>query len=334
MMRFAHGYSVLAALIIFGSSQIAHAQAPTATTALKDQYRRAPARPVENKALVDLGRELFSDTQLSASGKTACVTCHVPQAAWSVLDARSTNDSGKLTSRKSQTLVGIGHASSPINGWGGTNPTLEAQAKNSVATGSMSMRETPTPVAVEVIEQRFRSNPAYVAKFNAALPAAPINIDTIVQAVAAFERTIEPEQAPFDRWVAGDESAISPAAKRGFELFTGKAVCFACHTGWRFTDDKFHDIGTSTTDRGRGATLKDDPQMQFAFKTPTLRSVAQRPPYMHDGSAATLADVVRHYEKGGIDRPSRSPLMQPIKLTDQERGDLVAFMETLGPTKR
>jgi cytochrome c peroxidase len=331
-MRFAHGYSVLAALIVFGSiDHVAHAQTPTIAPGLKDQYRRAPARPVENKALVELGRELFSDKQLSASGKTACLSCHLPNAAWSVLEARSTNDSGKLTGRKSQTLIGIGHASSPINGWDGRNPTLEAQAKSSIATGSMSMRETPTPVAVDVIEQRFRSNPAYVAKFNAALPGAPINIDTIVQAVAAFERTIEPEQAPFDRWVAGDENAISVAAKRGFELFNGKGLCFACHGGWRFTDDKFHDIGTSTTDRGRGVTLKDDPQMQFAFKTPTLRSVAQRPPYMHNGSSATLEDVVRHYEKGGIDRPSRSPLMQPIKLTDQERGDLVAFMQTLGP---
>jgi cytochrome c peroxidase len=331
MMRFAPSYSVLAALIVFGSNQVDVARAQT-PSALKDQYRRPPARQVENKALVELGRELFADTQLSASGKTACLTCHLPDAAWSVLEARSTNDAGKLTSRKPQTLVGIGHASSPINGWDGRNPTLEAQAKSSVATGSMSMRETPTPVAVEVIEQRFRSNPAYVAKFNAALPGAPINIDTIVQAVAAFERTIEPEQAPFDRWIAGDENAISPAAKRGFELFNGKGLCFACHGGWRFTDDKFHDIGTTTTDRGRGVTLKDDPQMQFAFKTPTLRSVALRPPYMHNGSSATLEDVVRHYEKGGIDRPSRSPLMQSIKLTDQERGDLVAFMETLGPS--
>ena len=331
-MRFAPSYSVLAALIALGSINqvdVAYAQTPSG---LKDQYRRAPARPVENKALVELGRELFTDPQLSASGKTACLTCHLPDAAWSVLQARSTNDSGKLTSRKSQTLIGVGHASSPINGWDGRNPTLEAQAKSSVATGSMSMRETPTPVAVEVIEQRFRANPAYVAKFNAALPGAPINIDTIVQAVAAFERTIEPEQAPFDRWVAGDENAISPAAKRGFELFNGKGLCFACHGGWRFTDDKFHDIGTTTTDRGRGTTLKDDPLMQFAFKTPTLRSVALRPPYMNNGSSATLDDVVRHYEKGGIDRPSRSPLMQPIKLTDQERGDLVAFMETLGPS--
>jgi len=330
-MRFAHGSSVLAALIALGSiTQVGVADAQT-PSALKDQYRRAPARPVENKALVELGRELFSDPQLSASGKTACLTCHLPDSAWSVREARSTNDSGKLTSRKSQTLIGVGHASSPINGWDGRNPTLEAQAKSSVATGSMSMRETPTPVAVEVIEQRFRANPAYVAKFNAALPGVPINIDTIVRAVAAFERTIEPEQAPFDRWVAGDENAISLAAKRGFELFNGKGLCFACHGGWRFTDDKFHDIGTTTTDRGRGTTLKDDPLMQFAFKTPTLRSVAQRPPYMHNGSSATLEDVVRHYEKGGIDRLSRSPLMQPIKLTDQERGDLVAFMETPGP---
>jgi cytochrome c peroxidase len=334
MMRLAHGYSVLTALIVTGwvGADMAGAQTPpTIAQALKDQYRRAPARPIENKPLVELGRDLFTDPQLSASGKTACVTCHLPQVAWSVLEARSTNDSGKLTARKSQTLIGIGHAASPINGWDGRNPTLEAQAKSSVATGSMSMRETPTPVAVEVIEQRFRSNPTYVAKFNAALPGAAINIDTIVQAVAAFERTIEPEQAPFDRWVAGDEAAISTSAKRGFELFNGKGLCFACHGGWRFTDDKFHDIGTTTTDRGRGVTLKDDPQMQFAFKTPTLRSVAQRPPYMNNGSSATLEDVVRHYEKGGIERPSRSPLLQPIRLNDQERRDLVAFMETLGP---
>jgi cytochrome c peroxidase len=93
----------------------------------------------------------------------------------------------------------------------------------------------------------------------------------------------------------------------------------------------FHDIGTTTTDRGRGIALKDEPLMQFAFKTPTLRSVAQRPPYMHNASSATLADVIRHYEKGGIERPSRSPLLQPIQLTDQERQDLIAFMETLGP---
>ena len=92
-----------------------------------------------------------------------------------------------------------------------------------------------------------------MTKFKAALREAPINIDTIAQAIAAFERTLEPGIAPFDRWMEGDESAISDSAKRGFELYNGKALCFTCHRGWRFTDDLFHDIGTTTTDRGRGA---------------------------------------------------------------------------------
>ena len=91
-----------------------------------------------------------------------------------------------------------------------------------------------------------------------------------------------------------------------------------CHRGWRFTDDDFHDIGITTTDEGRGREVKNA-SLNFAFKTPTLRSVALRAPYMHDGSIATLADVVRHYEKGGIDRASRSPLLRPISLTEEER---------------
>jgi cytochrome c peroxidase len=213
-------------------------------------------------------------------------------------------------------------------GWDGRSATLEAQAKASIATGSISMRETETPVKVEVIEERVRSAPDYAAKFNAALPGKPIDIDTIAQAIAAFERTLEPGVAPFDRWVGGEETAIPESAKRGFVLFTGKAGCSACHGGWRFTDDQFHDIGTTTTDQGRGREIKDA-ALNFAFKTPTLRSVALRAPYMHNASIATLADVVRHYENGGIDRPSRSPMLHPIQLSESERLELVAFMETL-----
>jgi cytochrome c peroxidase len=302
---------------------------PPQMAAMQREYRRPPARPIDNPALVELGRELFFAPQLSASGKTSCASCHFPELGWAVTDARSRNDSGKLTSRKSQPLIGIGHAGDAPVGWDGRNASLEAQAKSSVATGSMSMRETETPVKVEVIEERIRSDRGYVAKFDAALPGAPIDIDSIVKAIAAFERTLEPGIAPFDRWIEGDEQAISPAAKRGFVLFNGKANCSACHGGWRFTDDKFHDIGTTTTDRGRGAIDKSDELMQFAFKTPTLRSVALRPPYMHNASAATLHDVVQHYEKGGIDRPSRSPMLMPIELTDQERSDLIAFLESL-----
>jgi cytochrome c peroxidase len=277
---------------------------------------------------VDLGRELFFDTRISASGKTSCASCHFPELGYVVIDAHPRNDSGKGTSRKSQPLIGLGHAGKALVGWDGRSATLEAQAKASIATGSMSMRETDAPVKVDVIEERVRSAPSYAAKFNAALPGRPIDVDAIALALAAFERTLEPGVAPFDRWVTGDETAITETAKRGFVLFTGKAGCAACHNSWRFTDDQFHDIGTTTTDQGRGKEIKD-PVLNFAFKTPTLRSVALRAPYMHNASIATLADVVRFYEKGGIDRPSRSPMLVPIQLTEQERLDLVAFMETL-----
>jgi cytochrome c peroxidase len=327
--------TVAAAGCLAAAGHMLHASAqegmPTARrlAAMKADYKRPPPRPVESRALVDLGRSLFWDPRLSASGKTACATCHFPYLGWGTTDTKSRNDSGKLTSRRSQPLIGLGHAQAAPIGWDGRSPTLEAQAKASVATGSMSMRETDAPVKVEVIEERVRSVPAYVAMFGAALPGEAISLDTMAKAIAAFERTIEPGIAPFDRWIEGDEDAISQSAKRGFVLFNGRAECSVCHGGWRFTNDSFHDIGTTTTDKGRGREMKSEELMQFAFKTPTLRSVALRPPYMHNGSAVDLYQAVKHYEKGGIDRPSRSPLLKAVALTEQDRLDLVAFMQTL-----
>jgi cytochrome c peroxidase len=330
-MRMAKGIAtfVMAAVSVVATAPPAQAQVrPPDLTALKKDYRRPPHVAVENRALVDLGRQLFFDPRISASGKTACATCHTPELGWVVADAKPINDSGKPTSRKSQPLIGIGHAGNAPIGWDGRSASLEAQAKASIATGSMSMRETATPVKVETIEERIRSTPDYAAKFKAALPGKPVDVDAIAQAIAAFERTIEPGLAPFDRWVGGDEAAIPASAKRGFALFAGKAGCSACHSGWRFTDDKFHDIGTTTTDLGRGREVKDE-ALNYAFKTPTLRSVALRAPYMHNASAQTLADVIKVYEKGGIARPSRSPMLFPLGISDEERLDLVAFLQTL-----
>ena len=327
--------SIIAAVVALFLGGLLSAGSPTPATAqgdiarMKAEYRRPPVTNIENRALVDLGRDLFFDPRISASGKTACAGCHFAELGWTVTDARSRTDSGTLTSRKSQPLIGLGYAGKGPFGWDGRNSSLEAQAKSSIATGSMSMRETATPVKIEVIEERVRSDQAYAAKFAAALPNTAINVDAIAIALAAFERTLDPGPAAFDRWVEGDENAIPEAAKRGFVLFNTKATCFVCHSGWRFTDDRFHDIGTSAEDRGRGRELKDDELMQFAFKTPTLQSVALRPPYMHNASSATLYDTIKHYEKGGIDRPSRSPLMLPLELTEMERLDLVAFMESL-----
>jgi cytochrome c peroxidase len=307
---------------------MAQAQTAPDLAAFKDDYRRPAAKHADDSDLVALGRLLFWDPRVSASGTTACATCHFPYLGWSVTDLRSRNDSGKLTSRRSQTLLGVAYSDGPF-GWDGRNDSLEAQAKNSVATGSMSMRETANPVKVEVVEERIRAVPEYLAMFETALPGLPVTIDTIVKAIAAYERTLEPGIAPFDRWIDGDESAISESAKRGFVLFNTSANCVACHGGWRFTDDRFHDIGTTTTDLGRGREVKDDDLMKYAFKTPTLRSVALRPPYLHNGSAVSLYDVVKHYEGGGIDRPSRSAAIAKLELSEQDRLDLVAFLQTL-----
>ena len=136
-------------------------------------------------------------------------------------------------------------------------------------------------------------------------------------------------KAPFDRWIEGDETAISESAKRGFVAFNGKGNCAACHSDWRFTDDGFHDIGLKSDDIGRGAQVPDVQSLQHAFKTPTLRNIDQRAPYMHDGSLANLREVVVHYDTGFVERPSLSPEMHHLGLTEQEVVDLIEFMHTL-----
>ncbi|MET0867175.1 MAG: cytochrome c peroxidase [Pseudorhodoplanes sp.] len=321
--------ATLCALIV-GAWCCAIAAAADSTTLneFKSGYRRAMTPPVENRALVDLGRDLFFDPVVSSTGATSCATCHRPQTGFTVNEPRSRTDSGQTTFRRTQTLLGIGHARPPFD-WDGRAATLEAQAVSSIGIGSMSLFPSKTPVKVDEIMARLRVKDGYAAKFKAAFPDGAIKIDNVVVALAAFQRTIEPGEAPFDRFVEGDEQAISESAKRGFVLFNGTARCAQCHGGWRFTDDLFHDIGTSITDLGRGAELKRNEKMQYAFKTPTLRQIAQRAPYMHDGSIETLRDVLKHYVKGGIDRPSRSPQMVAISLSEAEQDDLIAFLETL-----
>jgi cytochrome c peroxidase len=138
-----------------------------------------------------------------------------------------------------------------------------------------------------------------------------------------------PRRRPFDEWIEGKEEAIPADAKRGFVLFNTKARCSSCHTGWNFTEDSFHDIGLPDSDIGRGKFLPQVEKMHQAFKTPGLREIERRGPYMHDGSLATLQAVVEHYDRGGEDRPSRSVLMKPLGLSSEEKSDLIAFMRTL-----
>jgi cytochrome c peroxidase len=188
-------------------------------------------------------------------------------------------------------------------------------------------------VSEKVLIERLSAIPGYVSAFDSVFGEGPITRRKIELALATFERSIVSTEAPFDRWIKGEDSAISESAARGFDLFNGKAHCASCHSGWAFTDSSFHDIGTATGDDfGRGRLFPTSVKLRYAFKTPTLRDAARRAPYMHDGTVPTLAAVVDLYNRGGIDRPSRSELIKPLGLTAAEKADLVAFLQTLTGT--
>jgi cytochrome c peroxidase len=167
-------------------------------------------------------------------------------------------------------------------------------------------------------------------QFRAAFGAgSPIARDTVVLALAAYVRSLVSPPTRFDAWIEGDAGALSAAEVRGFALFTGKAGCVLCHVGWRFTDDRFHDIGLPSDDPGRGAVPGGTPGLK-AFKTPSLRELAHTAPYMHDGSLPTLEAVLAHYAGRFVARPELAPSMQrTLRLNAQEKSDLVAFLLTL-----
>ena len=159
--------------------------------------------------------------------------------------------------------------------------------------------------------------------------ATRLTEDSVAKALAAYVRSLVSPPTRFDAFIEGDAEALSASELRGFRLFTGKAGCVLCHVGWRFTDDRFHDIGLAGSDLGRGGVAGGTPGLP-AFKTPSLRELAHTAPYMHDGSRANLAAVLKHYAGGLKRRPSLAPSLQPrLTLTAAERADLIAFLGTL-----
>jgi cytochrome c peroxidase len=168
-----------------------------------------------------------------------------------------------------------------------------------------------------------------LAAFQAAFPEpAPISEDSVAKALASYVRSLVSARTRFDAWIEGNGQALEANEVRGFRIFTGKAGCVLCHVGWRFTDDRFHDIGLPGKDAGRGAVAGGTPGLP-AFKTPSLRELALTAPYMHDGSRPTLAAVVAHYADTFLKRPSLAPSIRRLDLTGAERADLIAFLGTL-----
>lgn len=322
----------LATLLYFAASTDAlfAAEAPAKTdnrAATKTKYQRsatipAPADNAPSETRISLGKALFFDPRLSASGVTACSTCHNPSFAWGDGMARAVGHGMKTLGRRTPTILNV--AWGELYFWDGRAASLEEQALGPIkAEGEMNLPLDQMIAKVKAIA-------GYTPMFESAYPGEGITENTVAKAIANFERTVVSGHAPFDEWVAGKESAISESAKRGFDLFNTKAECYQCHSGWNFTDDGFHDIGLRSADLGRGAFLPQAEGVQFAKKTPTLRNVDQRAPYMHDGSEASLEEVVRFYNRGGdTKRASLDIHVKPLNLTDSEIADLCEFMRTL-----
>ena len=282
----------------------------------------SPASNVLSSARIELGRRLFNETRLSADNSLSCQTCHNPAQGFA--DGQKSSKGVTRVPLRVHTPTLFNLAWSNVLFWDGRVPSLEAQVRLPI--------ENPDEMGlkIDVAVSRLQQDQGYIAAFAAAFPEAPeITPLSLSKAMAAYQRTLVSPMTRFDNWIAGETQALSASEKNGFLLFLGKAQCVSCHSGWSFTDYAFHDIGLATDRRGRGHVI-GRAALEHAFKTPSLRELTWSAPYMHTGGLATLEDVVRHYEKGGVNRATRSPdLPRSLQFSDSERRDLVAFLKSL-----
>jgi cytochrome c peroxidase len=281
----------------------------------------APLVTTWSAAKSALGQRLFAERLLSRDRTVSCADCHQKGLAFTDGKKTAVGIGGQVGTRNTPTLVN--RALGRTQFWDGRAATLEEQALGPIANPA-EMNLT-VPEAVE----RLAAVASYREAFRAVFGGDP-TAARLAEALAAYERTLYAVDAPFDRYLAGQQDAMSPAAQRGLVLFGRKARCGDCHAGPNFTDEAFHCLGVSH-DPGRSAVTRDTKDFG-SFKTPTLREVARTAPYMHNGSMATLAEVVEYYDKGGEPHPNLDEKMKPLSLTAGEKADLVAFMEALSGT--
>jgi len=294
--------------------------------------------PAPAPARARLGRWLFYDTRLSADSTVSCATCHRPEFAFSEPTPVATGIRGQKGSRKTPSIINLAARTvipgeprdpGPTFFWDGRATSLEAQVLAPIADSKEMGFEHGAMVT------RFSGIRGYDRYFTEAFGSPGITADRIASALADFVRTRRSGNSPFDRWTyGGDGKAMSREAQRGSEIFFFKGRCATCHTGFNFSDSLFHRIGigwdpaTKTfKDPGRFAVTKD-PQDMGAFKTPGLREVDKRAPYMHDGSLATLKDVVEFYNRGGHPEV-RNGRIAPLGLSQADVDAVVAFLNSL-----
>jgi cytochrome c peroxidase len=294
-----------------------------------DRYLRPakapePAHNVGTPERIALGKTLFFDPRLSGSNWISCASCHNPSLGWSDGLPTGIGHGMQVLKRATPALLNCGFNTTLM--WDGRAPNLEEQALGPIAAAAEMNQDLPGLV------RKLSTIKGYAPMFEAAYPGEGISDKTIGKAIAAYERTILSGESPFDRWRRGDARAVDAEVKRGFALFEGKANCVKCHEGFNFTDNGFHNIGLKPRDGevdvGRFAQ-RPIKAVYGAFRTPTLRDVELTAPYMHDGSYNTLEEVIEHYDRGGDAVENLSADMQPLKLTAEEKADLVSFMKSL-----
>lgn len=283
-------------------------------------------------ALVELGRKLFFDERLSSSGNVACATCHQPARGFTNGARFGEGVYGRHTLRNVPSLLNVAYK--PVLHWDGYASSIENQAKYPMS-GVYEMNFH----YLDQVTRHLRADAEYVAAFKATLGAGEITFDHVARALAAYQRTLVSGGSAFDRHhYGGEPDALTPQARRGLQLFVGRAGCVRCHhVGDRyalFMDFGYHNLGVgydaatdSYLDAGVGKISHAD--KAGLFFTPSLRNVAVTGPYMHDGSIATLEDAVELHNRGGVPNPNLDPLMRPLGLEPSEVQELVAFLRSL-----
>ncbi len=288
-----------------------------------DEFFGYPEENPLTKDKIALGARLFSDPLLSRDSSRACSSCHSPSRAFSDSIAFSAGALGRTAARNTPTLVNRAYGGAFF--WDGRAESLEAAVLMPI--------ENPNELALPLSElvARLSSSSLYRARFARSFPRDGINPTTIARALASYVRTQRSGNSRVDQYAAGDTSALSPPERRGRELFLGKARCSVCHAGPTLTDEHFHNTGVSwgAGDVGR-ERVTGDTLDRGRFKTPTLREIGRTAPYMHDGSKATLEEVVEFYDRGGNPNPNLDPDIKPRRLSPDEKRDLLAFLRALG----
>jgi len=292
-----------------------------------------PADNPQSKAKIALGHQLTFDTRLSKDNSISCAGCHLPFAGGGGHTPRAFGQGGQL-GRWAPSWINAAYYTSLF--WDGRAASLEEQT--GALPGHMGPISAPDEMGggVAVVVKNINAIPAYKKEFHKVFGENATR-QNIARAIAAYERTLIARHSPFQRYVNGDKKVLSMAAKRGFALFRGKALCIGCHTPPLLTDNDFHNIGVPQVgplkvDVGRYAVTHDEDD-KGAFKTPSLYNSAAFLFFMHDGTFSTMKQVIKHYNKGGNPKDAhQDDLIQPLNLTGREESDLIAFMKSLTDT--